>query len=743
MPWAATLVGGLLGAAIVLWLSGRSLPSRERIANWISPRPGAPRPLLLDQQANSARELRTTRSGENAPEPIRLLPPVIADTNDPTPALGAVVRREDSDATAGRLGTAEIAYASPPDRLETIPHPAPLRRNAAASTTRTVGHSTDASPRRASAVRPAAFQDARAEAPLRLEQAKPEQAEPAQELPPEPSQHEIPVFEQPNNGVLDITVTNGLISLTSRDTPLNRVVSELAQTQGFNVVCGADASTMVSIVLRDVSWHEALTAVVSTAGCTWAQSADIIRVTSLTAGKNLSPDVQGRRLQVFSLDYASGVDMEKSIKGLLSPVGQVFAYQSSATDSRKPKDVLVVEDLPDFIDRISDYVRQLDQPPRQVLIEARILEVKLGADCVHGINFKELFSAMNTDVTLQLTGMATSTAPQAFFTKLGGGNLEALVECLQSTKNVKTLASPRVLVVDGQEATIQVGEQLGYKVTTTTETSTMQDVKFLNVGTILMVTPHISRDGRVWMKVEPKVSSGMINPTTELPEERTSQVTSQVLLNDGQGIVIGGLISESDSTNVQKLPILGDLWLVGWLFQRRLEEKSRTEIIVTLIPHVQPYSPVVTERDAVEVTRCNTPLLNNCMQPVTRPWEPITPDPLRWPFSLRRAGYPVPQDGFTPAPDWGAMPPFEPIPAPAPAQDDTPAPVHQGEPQQEAQLQLRQSEIVTSSAGVEPTLNPTLSPTLGVAIQQTSATFDTVNRLPSPAGARGSATMYR
>jgi hypothetical protein len=275
---------------------------------------------------------------------------------------------------------------------------------------------------------------------------------------------------------------------------------------------------------------------------------------------------------------------------------------------------------------------------------------------------------MTNNVELQLTGMAASNAPQAFFAKVGGGNLESLVECLKTTQNVKTLASPRILVCDGQEANIQVGEQLGYKVTTTTETSTMQDVRFLNVGVILTVTPHIGRDDRVWMKVLPKVSTGQINPKTELPEEKTSQVTSQVLLDNGQGIVIGGLIQEKDSTNVQKLPFLGDIWLAGILFQRRKVEKFRTETIVALVPHIQPYDGGVAEREREELARCQTPLLNqtNCLEPVSRPWEPVPPDPCRPPAFLHKFGRADAASCTQPAATTGTPTPAAPIPAAVP-----------------------------------------------------------------------------
>jgi type II secretory pathway component GspD/PulD (secretin) len=233
---------------------------------------------------------------------------------------------------------------------------------------------------------------------------------------------------------------------------------------------------------------------------------------------------------------------------------------------------------------------------------------------------------MGNDTKLQLSGLANPLAGQAFFINVDGANLEALVECLKTTTDAKTLASPKVLVLNGQQARIQIGEQLGYKVITTTETASMEDVKFLEVGVVLTVTPHISRDNQVVMRVRPKVSSGGINPDTALPEEKTTEVETDVLLRNGQGMVIGGLIQEKDSNVQSKIPVLGDIWLIGRLFQRREIVKRRSEIIITLIPRVLPYLPEYEAQDQLETFRAATPLLHGPLCRYPRPWEPSLPD---------------------------------------------------------------------------------------------------------------------
>ena len=114
-------------------------------------------------------------------------------------------------------------------------------------------------------------------------------------------------------------------------------------------------------------------------------------------------------------------------------------------------------------------------------------------------------------------------------------------------------------------------------------------LQVLDVGVVLQVTPDIARSNRVLMRIKPEVSSGEINPETLLPEETTRELETDVLVSDGQGVVIGGLIQESDSNTQSKIPWLGDIYVIGKLFQKREIQKSRSEIIVTLVPRIIPF----------------------------------------------------------------------------------------------------------------------------------------------------------
>jgi len=454
----------------------------------------------------------------------------------------------------------------------------------------------------------------------------------------------IPLARSLPPDAVQVDPRNGRVTIAVRDAPLDQVLGLLAEQQGLNVICSEDVTARISITIRDAPFDEALEAILSVAGYTARHQGGFLLITSVAGKGNALPQAQGRETRVFVLDYVSAADAHGVIEGLLSPVGQSFLVESDELDQRKTQEVVVVEDLLPYLARIDQVVRQLDVPPRQVLIEAHLMSVELEDDCLHGFDWSYIHK-VHPALTLKTTGFADAKASPALIFDLETGDLTALIECLKTTTDAKTLASPKVFALNGQQARIQVGEQLGYTVVTTTQTSSMESVEFLEVGVILTVTPQITPDNCVLMKVKPVVSTGQINPDTKLPEEETTEVETSLILRDGHGIVIGGLIQEEDIEVQQKVPFVGDLWLVGRLFQRRQIDRKRTELIVTLIPHIVPYHPECYQREAEQFCRATTPIVHGPLLPYPRPFEPVFPDASQPPACLYRWQAGGPCDG--------------------------------------------------------------------------------------------------
>ena len=431
-------------------------------------------------------------------------------------------------------------------------------------------------------------------------------------FPPAPQ----PMIQIPFGGTqppskLQLESAGDRISLTVHRAPLSSVLSLIAQQHGLNIVTADSVDQPVSVTLSNVPLEEALDAILRVNGYRWTRRDNIIFVSPIVSTTPLAAEVQGRRVQVFQLDYVAAADVEKAVQGLLSPTGKAFIIESSPLDRRRTRESIAVEDVPEVLDRIISYIAQVDHPPRQVLIEAKVLQITLSDELQHGINFDQLLQVANTNIKVRTVGFASPTATPSFLLGLDGPELSAIVEALEKTTDAKTLASPKVLAVNGQEARMQIGSRFGYFVTTSTQTSALQSVKFLEVGVVLKVTPTISRDGQILMSVMPEVSTGRINATSGLPEEDTTELATTVLLQDGKGMVIGGLIQETKRDTQSKIPLLGDIWGVGHLFRRINTSRIRSEIIVVLLPRIVPYSCEYKAHEDFELEQAQTPLLRN------------------------------------------------------------------------------------------------------------------------------------
>ncbi len=464
-------------------------------------------------------------------------------------------------------------------------------------------------------------------------------AAPASEKPPAPSAPlapggvKIPLAGMPPAERVTLRQSDGLISLVTHNAPLGEVLMALARQQNLNIVCTENLRASITVTLDKVPLQTVLDAVLSIAGCTWVLQDGVIYVTSTTDRTKLPPAVQGRQVRVFRLDFAAAADVEKAVKGMMSPVGQVFTTVAKNTDNRQTQELVVVEDLPNYLQTIAAYIEQVDQPPRQVLIEAHVLAITLDATDRCGVDLTALFKVLHHDMKIYAQGFANPAAPQAFFFTFDGSDLDLLIEALRTQSQAKTLASPKVLVLNGQEAKIQIGRQDGYRVVTTTETSAMESINFLDTGVLLTVTPRISRNGQVLMHVKPEVSDGQVQDG--LPSKKTTEVQTDIMLPDGRGMVIGGLLRDTDVETQSKVPFFGDLYLVGKLFRRREVAKKREEIIITLIPRVVPGTLACDDRHAQEVQQAETRLLDRNLERVPRPWDGRLPDALENPARLR------------------------------------------------------------------------------------------------------------
>ncbi len=385
------------------------------------------------------------------------------------------------------------------------------------------------------------------------------------------------------------------LSINIQDADIKSVLNALSIKKKLNIVAGQDVSGKISVNLHNLSLKQALDAIITLNGFSYIQKDKIIFVTKAREG--LGEDLLGEEVRVFKLNYVDIDAVEKIIEKLLSVSAKITVY--------KPEKTLIIEDVPQNLDRVKKVLDSLDRAPRQVLIEARILEIRLNDDTSLGIDWSNAFSGfINSKGTVLTKGFAgrSETSAQGFFFNVINSDFNLFLEALQTNTEVHTLSSPRLLALDNKEAKIIIGGKLGYNVVTTIDNTVLQSVEFLETGTQLVLTPHIVDDGRVIMEIHPEISDGTI--INGLPTETTTEVTTSLIAPDGGTIFIGGLMRDRKEDIKNRVPGFGAIPVLGALFSKTTNITVRTEIVVLITPHIiTAANKEILEKDTEKVNK--------------------------------------------------------------------------------------------------------------------------------------------
>ena len=366
------------------------------------------------------------------------------------------------------------------------------------------------------------------------------------------------------------------MSYTFRDTPIEELFNMIARSARINIVLGKGVGGNVSINLYDMTVREAIEAIAEAGG---------YAVTERAGGFLISDPKTG-------LPERSAILQVKAMKvryADVTKVGAILARQIGVPGTVTVLDqtkTLVVEATAAGLERAALVLREIDRAPQQILIEAKILEITLDQNENFGVDWSRVFSGDGPD-TVGTTGFATRAGPR-FFLNLVNGNIEAYLSALSNKGRVHTLATPRLLALEDQEASTNVGDQLGYRLTTTINNVTSESIEFLDTGVILRVTPSVDADGRIMMKIRPEVSSGSVS--AGIPSKKTTEVNTQLVASDGQPVLIGGLIKRSRTYRRLGIPLLSDIPVIGGAFGSTDDGGAATETIVVITPRIVPAS---------------------------------------------------------------------------------------------------------------------------------------------------------
>ncbi|MHC4172387.1 MAG: type II secretion system protein GspD [Planctomycetota bacterium] len=392
--------------------------------------------------------------------------------------------------------------------------------------------------------------------------------------------------------------------------------------------------------LVDVTFEEAMDAILGN-NFKYEQKGNVIKVYTKEEYKEIMEDTDRMIYEVFTLYYITAAEAMELIVPVLSSVGTIKGSSPAETvvptgesisggtgggDTMALNDTVVILDYPEKIAEAEKLLKKLDIRPKQVLVEATILSATLTEDMDFGVdlNFAGGVSLTGTSSTAQVgstssllttsttpisqiaAGVAGSAIESAGFATAGSsglrigvksGNATAFITALEGVTDTTILANPKILAVNKQLGQVYIGTKIGYvSQTTQTQEVTTQQVEFLDTGTKLSFRPYIGDDGYIRMDIHPKDSSGTLK-ANDIPDEFATELATNIMIKDGQTIVIGGLFRDVVVTSRNQIPLLGDIPLVGGLFRSTADSTRREEVIVLLTVHIIE-EPEETNSDA-------------------------------------------------------------------------------------------------------------------------------------------------
>ncbi|MGB9149655.1 MAG: secretin N-terminal domain-containing protein [Burkholderiales bacterium] len=386
-------------------------------------------------------------------------------------------------------------------------------------------------------------------------------------------------------------IQNDKVSMNFSDQPIQEVVNALSRTHQVNIILGKGVTGNISLNLYNVSLEQAIQSVADSAGFALENRSGNFYIVDR---KDVSQDAAYgvTAIKSFKIQYSDPKKASEILTKYLSRYGKL-----TLLEERK---MVIVEDAPDFLGRMQRLLQEIDVEPKQIMIEAKILEITLDNTESFGVDWSKIFSGGGNGGTNSLGTQGIANRNQAgLFFNYFNNNIQLYLNALSTKGRVHTLSTPKLLTLENQEATTKVGKNFGYLSSTTANNITTSSVSFLETGVILKVTPSVDDQGRIMMKIHPEVSTGSIRTAggNSIPDKSTTEVTTQMLANDGQPILIGGLIKNVTSRNRNGVPVIGDIPIFGALFSSTDDVIATTETIVIITPYIvkQPSSTVTSD----------------------------------------------------------------------------------------------------------------------------------------------------
>lgn len=416
-----------------------------------------------------------------------------------------------------------------------------------------------------------------------------------------------------------VTYSGKPISINFQDVPVRNVLQLIAEYNDFNLVVSDTVQGNVTLRLDDVPWPQVLDIILQAKGLDKRVQGAVVLIApklELAQSEQLALEAKQKEQELASLrsaiiqvNYAKATDLAELLQGSADGISMLSGRGSLHVDARTNS--LIVNDLAESIENVRDIVSALDIPVEQVHIEARIVSINEKDIDEIGVRWGLLSSSGNTTIggsiesNLNSAGLLDGEATVDNFlnvnlaatqagassiafqvAKMGDILLDLELSALQAERKAEIISSPRLVTTNKQMAYIEQGTEIPYL---EASSSGAVSVGFKKAVLSLMVTPQITPDGKLVLDLvvtQDKPGEIVSTGTGEAVAIDTQRIGTQVLVENGETVVLGGIYQHQINNSVRKVPLLGDLPVLGALFRHKLEELAKRELLIFVTPKI-------------------------------------------------------------------------------------------------------------------------------------------------------------
>jgi type IV pilus assembly protein PilQ len=422
------------------------------------------------------------------------------------------------------------------------------------------------------------------------------------------------------------------ISVDFRETPIDDVIRIMAEQASVDVVKSPKVTGTVTAKLSNVPLEEALKNILAAQGYDYVMSKSMIRV---APSGDITQEAEKLISKIYRITYADIKEVEKALSKFISQRGSISTNAGTSN--------IIVTDTESKIKAIDTFIQEIDRITPQILVESRIYDITTTDNLDLGVEWNigrqtqysadgklvippgqmgnTVFDQTNPFATGMFRGDTLKTSSTTGLLKFGWFtdhvDIDAIIKAQKNLIDAKLLANPRVLVLDNEKANIRIISEIPYQeITETSGGGSIGATKFRDVGVELEVTPHLTRDGMIRLRLKPKFSIstdkvvivGASSATFPVPVVDRREADTILLVQDGQTIVLGGMRKKEVLHRINKVPLLGDIPILCFLFRFEGESTINSELVVFVTPKLvkeTALSPL--ERKAYEYTEFTPP----------------------------------------------------------------------------------------------------------------------------------------